>query len=273
MPELEPALRARRDAGGRLFVPYVTGGLPGVDAALLRGLEKAGADAVEVGIPFSDPVMDGGVIQEASRVALEDGATPSSVLGTLKEAGLGIPMLVMTYANPVWRRGHEVFLAECVDAGVSGVVVPDLPVDESRAWTDACSRASVAPVFLAAPGTSDGRLRAVVERSRGFVYCVTTYGVTGERERLAETAAELVRRLRPLTDLPLLVGVGIGDEQQAAQACTFADGVIVGSALVRPILAGRPDETLALAESFRAAAVGPGQSEGGGPSVHPAERR
>ena len=129
MRDLETALRSRLDAGGRAFVPYVTGGLAGVDAELLRGLEEAGADAIEVGIPFSDPVMDGPVIQEASRRALEDGATPSSVLGTIKEAGLEVPVAVMTYANPVWHAGHEAFLDACVDAGVSGVIVPDLPPD------------------------------------------------------------------------------------------------------------------------------------------------
>jgi tryptophan synthase alpha chain len=160
MRDLETALRARLDAGGRTFVPYVTGGLAGVDADLLRGLEEAGADAIEVGIPFSDPVMDGPVIQEASRRALEDGATPSSVLGTIKEAGLEVPVAVMTYANPVWHAGHDAFLGACVDAGVSGVIVPDLPVDEAGDWTDACARASVAPVFLAAPGRP-GRPAAV----------------------------------------------------------------------------------------------------------------
>ena len=254
MPDLEPSLRSRLDAGGRVFVPYVTGGLAGVDAELLRGLEVAGADAIEVGIPFSDPVMDGPVIQEASRRALEDGATPSSVLGTVEEAGLGVPVAVMTYANPVWHAGHEAFLDACVDAGVSGVIVPDLPVDEAGDWTSSCERASVAPVFLAAPGTSDLRLRAIGETSRGFVYCVATYGVTGARERLAETAAELVGRLRPLTERPLLVGVGIGEPSQAAEACRFADGVVVGSALVRSLLEEDPPAALALARAFRSAA-------------------
>ncbi len=253
MPDLEPSLRSRLDAGGRVFVPYVTGGLAGVDAELLRGLEVAGADAIEVGIPFSDPVMDGPVIQEASRRALEDGATPSSVLGTIKEAGLEVPVAVMTYANPVWHAGHEAFLDACVDAGVSGVIVPDLPVDEAGDWTSACRRASVAPVFLAAPGTSDDRLRAIGETSRGFVYCVATYGVTGARDRLAETAAELVGRLRPLTSRPLLVGVGIAEPTQAAEACAFADGVVVGSALVRPLLEEDPSAALALARAFRSA--------------------
>jgi tryptophan synthase alpha chain len=254
VPDLEPSLRSRLDAGGRVFVPYVTGGLAGVDAELLRGLEVAGADAIEVGIPFSDPVMDGPVIQEASRRALEDGATPSSVLGTIKEAGLEVPVAVMTYANPVWHAGHEAFLDACVDAGVSGVIVPDLPVDEAVDWTSACERASVAPVFLAAPGTSDDRLRTIGETSRGFVYCVATYGVTGARHRLAETAAELVGRLRPLTSRPLLVGVGIAEPAQAAEACAFADGVVVGTALVRPLLEEDPPAALALARAFRSAA-------------------
>ena len=254
MPDLEPSLRSRLEAGGRVFVPYVTGGLAGVDAELLRGLEVAGADAIEVGIPFSDPVMDGPVIQEASRRALEDGATPSSVLGTIKEAGLEVPVAVMTYANPVWHAGHEGFLDACVDAGVSGVIVPDLPVDEAGDWTSACRRASVAPVFLAAPGTSDDRLRAIGETSRGFVYCVATYGVTGARDQLAETAAELVGRLRPLTGRPLLVGMGIAEPAQAAEACAFADGVVVGSALVRRLLEEDPPAALALARAFRSAA-------------------
>jgi tryptophan synthase alpha chain len=242
------------DAGGRAFVPYVTGGLGGVDAELLRGLEEAGADAIEVGIPFSDPVMDGPVIQEASRRALEDGATPSSVLGTIKEAGLEVPVAVMTYANPVWHAGHEAFLDACVDAGVSGVIVPDLPVDEAGDWIDACRRASVAPVFLAAPGASEERLRAIGETSRGFVYCVATYGVTGARDRLAEAAAELVGRLRPLTSRPLLVGVGIAEPSHASEACSFADGVVVGSALVRPLLDGDTASALGLARAFRTAA-------------------
>jgi tryptophan synthase alpha chain len=253
VPDLEAALRSRLVEGGRAFVPYVTGGLAGVDAALLRSLEEAGADAVEVGLPFSDPVMDGPVIQEASRRALEAGATPSSVLTTVEEAGLEIPVALMTYANPVWHAGHDAFLDACVGAGVSGVIVPDLPVDEADGWVHACARASVAPIFLAAPGTSERRLRAIGEASRGFVYCVATYGVTGERERLAETAAALVGRLRPLTDRPLLVGVGIAEPSHAAKACAFADGVVVGSAIVRLLLHGDRDGAVELADAFRAA--------------------
>jgi tryptophan synthase alpha chain len=251
--ELEAVLRARREAGGRAFVPYVTGGLPGVDADLLRGLEAAGADAIEVGIPFSDPVMDGGVIQEASRRALEAGTRPADVIETVAAAGLGVPAVLMTYYNPVLRRGEETFLDEAAAAGVRGVIVPDLPVDEADGWRERCLARGIAPVFLAAPGSSPDRLRRIASAARGFVYCVSTYGVTGERETLAGTAEEVVRALRPLTDVPLLVGVGIGTPEQAALACGFADGAIVGSALVRRLLEGDREGALGLARAFRAA--------------------
>ncbi len=257
MTDLESALRARRSAGGRAFVPYVTGGLPAVDAALLRALQDAGADAVEVGIPFSDPVMDGGVIQEASRIALEAGARPGDVLATVAKADLRVPVVVMTYLNPVLRRGEAEFVAAAAASGVSGIIVPDLPVDEAEAWTARCAERSVAAVFLAAPGSSEARLRRIAAASRGFVYCVSTYGVTGERDRLAGSAREVVAALRPLTDRPLLVGVGIGSPGQAAEACRFADGVIVGSAIVRHLVSGERDRAVELAAVFRSA-VGSG---------------
>jgi tryptophan synthase alpha chain len=250
---LEEALRARLDRGGRAFVPYVTGGHPHVDAQLLRGLERAGADAIEVGIPFSDPVMDGGVIQQASAEALEAGATPASVLATIASARIEVPVAVMTYVNPVHRRGIAGFLADAVDAGVRALIVPDLPVDESDELRAEADARDVATVLLASPGSTRDRLEAIGERSRGFVYCVATYGVTGAREELAGTAREVVDALRPLTRLPLLVGVGVGTPAQAADACGFADGVVVGSALMDLVLDGRSDEALTLAGGFRGA--------------------
>ncbi|HEX6231353.1 MAG TPA: tryptophan synthase subunit alpha [Actinomycetota bacterium] len=253
MRDLESGLRARRDAGGRAFVPYVTGGLPGVDAGLLRELEEAGADAIEVGIPFSDPVMDGGVIQEASGAALRAGARPAEVLAVVAKAALGIPVATMTYFNPVLRRGVEAFVAAAAGAGISGVIVPDLPVDEATDLVGVCRSYGVAPVLLAAPGSSPERLREVAASAGGFVYCVATYGVTGERTALAATAEGVVAAMRPLTDLPLLVGVGIGTPEHAGEACRFADGVIVGSALVRHLLAGDRPAALELARAFRAA--------------------
>jgi tryptophan synthase alpha chain len=252
MGRLQRALRARCDAGGRAFVPYVTGGHPGVDADLLRRLADTGADAIEVGIPFSDPVMDGGVIQEASAAALAAGATPSTVLASIAEAALELPVAVMTYVNPVHRRGAATFLEDARAAGVAGLIVPDLPVDESGGLEQEAAARGIELVLLAAPGTSTDRLREIGRRSRGFVYCVATYGVTGARQRLEGTAEAVVDVLRPLTDLPLLVGVGIGTPAQAREACRFADGVVVGSALMAEVVRGRPDDALALAGSFRA---------------------
>ncbi len=245
------ALRARRDAGGRAFVPYVTGGYPGVDARLLQRLAAAGADAIEVGIPFSDPVMDGGVIQEASAEALRLGVRPADVLTVIGDAAIDVPVAVMTYVNPIYRRGIERFLDDAAAAGVTGLIVPDLPVDESAELEAAASARDVDAVLLAAPGTRAERLDEIGRRSRGFVYCVATYGVTGARDRLDGTAEGVVEALRPRTDLPLLVGVGIGTPSQAAEVCVFADGVVVGSALMAHVVAGDPDGAVDLARSFR----------------------
>jgi tryptophan synthase alpha chain len=252
VPELEAALRARRDRGGRSFVPYVTGGLPGVDAGLLSALRDAGADAIEVGIPFSDPVMDGGVIQEASAAALAAGAHPSDILATIGRAALDVPVAVMTYVNPVYVHGYDAFLSEARDAGVAATIVPDLPVDEAGEWIERSAAHGVETVFLAAPGTSSSRLAAIATASRGFVYCVATYGVTGARSELAGTARALVGALRPLTETPLIVGVGIATPEQAEAACTFADGVAVGSALMSMMLSADAGGTVRLAEAFRA---------------------
>jgi tryptophan synthase alpha chain len=251
---LERALRRARDDGRKAFVPYVTGGLPGVDADLLRALAAAGADAVEVGIPFSDPVMDGPVIQEASRRALEAGATTAGVLGAVAGAGLDLPVVAMTYLNPVLAHGEDAFLAESAGAGVRGVIVPDLPVDEAGDWIERCRAAGVATIFLAAPNSTPERLGGIATASQGFVYCVSTFGVTGARDRLAGSAASVVEALRPLTDVPLLVGVGVSTPEQAAEACRFADGVVVGTALVEPLLRGDPVRTVELAKAFREAA-------------------
>jgi tryptophan synthase alpha chain len=253
MGRLEAALRARRDGGGRCFVPYVTGGLPGVDGDLLRALAAVGADAIEVGIPFSDPVMDGGVIQEASRIALEAGTTPDGVLAAVAGAEVDAPVAVMTYANPVFNRGWEGFVADVRGAGAAGLIVPDLPVDEADELLGHSEASGLDLVQLAAPGTGPERWARVAASARGFVYCVSTYGVTGVRERLAGTARDVVEGLRGLTDLPLLVGVGVGSPEAASEACAFADGVVVGSALMERLVAGDREGALALARAFREA--------------------
>jgi tryptophan synthase alpha chain len=253
MGALEEGLRDVVAGGGKAFVPYVTGGFPGVDAELLHDLQQLGADAIEVGIPHSDPVMDGGVIQEASRVALERGTRPADVMEIVRDAEPEVPVAVMTYANPLYRRGAEAFCDDLVAVGVSGAIVPDLPVDEAGALEPLASTRGIDLVLLAAPGTSDERYAAIAGGSHGFVYCVATYGVTGARSELASTASQVVDALRPHTDLPLLVGVGIGTPDQARAACAFADGAIVGSVLMARLVEGDRAGALALAEAFRAA--------------------
>jgi tryptophan synthase alpha chain len=238
MPDLEAALRARRDGGGRAFVPYVTGGLDGVDADLLRGLADAGADAIEIGIPFSDPVMDGLTIQEASRRALDLGATPAGVIGDAAQLEIDVPLVVMTYTNPVGHMGYRRFAAALRDAGIAAAILPDLPLDELGGWAEAADAHDVETVLLAAPTTPDDRLIAICERSRGFVYGVSLMGVTGERATLAEQAGEMGRRLKAVTDTPVLLGVGISNAEQAVEASQFGDGVIIGSALMARVLNG-----------------------------------
>lgn len=235
---LEAHLRVRRDQGRKLLVPYVTGGLPGWQGAV-EACAAAGADAIEVGIPFSDPVMDGPTIQEASERALAAGATPVGVvtgLGQL-DAG-GVPLVVMTYYNTVHRYGHVRFAQSLAERGVAGAIVPDLPLEEVGTWAEAADAAGVATILLAAPTGPDERLARICARSRGWVYGVGLLGVTGERDSLSSSALDIARRLKALTDLPVLVGVGVSDAAQAAAVAEVADGVIVGSAVVRRLLEG-----------------------------------
>jgi tryptophan synthase alpha chain len=219
----------------------------------VRAVAAAGADAIEVGIPFSDPVMDGRTIQEASQRALEIGATPASIVDELADLDAGVPIAVMTYYNPVHHMGHERFAQRLAESGVDAAIVPDLPLDELNGWADAADAAQVETVLLAAPTTSDERLRAICARSRGFVYGVALLGITGERSELAVEATEMGRRLKAVTDVPVLLGLGISNADHAREAAAAADGVIVGSALVRRLLdGGGPEQAAAFVAELRA---------------------
>jgi tryptophan synthase alpha chain len=251
---LETHLRKRRDEGRKLLVPYVTGGLGREWCDVVRAVVSAGADAVEVGIPFSDPIMDGRTIQEASQRALDLGATPVGVIDQMAGLDVDAPLVVMTYYNLVARMGHERCAQHLRNCGVDGAIVPDLPYDELDGWGDAADAAGVETVLLAAPTTPDARLAAICERSHGFVYGVSLMGVTGERTELAAHAREMGRRCKAATDKPVLLGVGISTPDQAAEAAEHADGVIVGSALVRRLLdGGGPEEAASFVTTLRAA--------------------
>ncbi|MDT7762201.1 MAG: tryptophan synthase alpha chain [Mycobacterium sp.] len=235
---LETALRAGRDAGRKLLMPYVTGGITPGWVDYLRAFADAGADAIEVGLPFSEPTLDGVTIQEATDAALARGATVRSILGDLAGLGLNVPLVASTYYNLVIRDGPEPFCAALREAGVSGLIVPDLPLDEAVELEAAAASAGVDLVLLASPVTPQSRLDEIARRSRGFIYAVSLMGTTGERATLAESAAALIERIKSGTDRPVILGFGISTPEHAVQATRGADGVIVGAAVMRQVLDG-----------------------------------
>ncbi|MEO7371018.1 MAG: tryptophan synthase subunit alpha [Ilumatobacteraceae bacterium] len=249
---LETALRQQRAAGRKLLVPYMTGGLAGWQDAV-RAIAAAGADAIEIGLPFSDPVMDGPVIQQASQMALERGATPVSILDEARDLEVGIPLAVMTYYNTVHHAGHERFAHQLVGAGIAAALVPDLPLEESGPWCAAADDAGIETVMFAAPTAPDSRLPLVAARARGFLYSVGLLGVTGERDHLAATAASLARRVKAVTDIPVLIGVGVSNAAQAREAVEVADGVVMGASVIRRMLDGGADAVGDFVAEVRAA--------------------
>ena len=198
--------------------------------------------------------MDGPVIQEASERALAAGATPASILDGIAELDAGVPLAVMTYYNLVYRFGSTRFAETAATVGVSAAILPDLPLEESTEWCAAADLAGIETVMLAAPTAPAERLPRVCERARGFVYGVGLLGITGERSSLAASALDIAARLKAVTDTPVLIGVGIGTPEQAVEVCAVADGVVVGSAIVRRMLSdGTPESVAALVGEFRAA--------------------
>jgi tryptophan synthase alpha chain len=226
--------------------PYLTAGITADWTDYLLAYQAGGADVIEVGIPFSDPTLDGPTIQEASDRALSRGITIDRILADLSaiRSQVTIPLVAMTYANPVVRRGEAAFCAALKAAGVSGLIVPDLPLDEIDPLSKAADDAGIALVLLAAPSTGEARLREICERSRGFIYAISVMGTTGARAEIAASAETLVRSLKAGTDTPVLLGFGISTPAQARAAATFADGVAVGAALMRKVLDGAPADEL-----------------------------
>jgi tryptophan synthase alpha chain len=234
--------------GGKAFVAFLTAGDPSLErtVAAARELEEGGVDVLELGVPFSDPLADGPVIQRSSQRALVRGVTLAPVLQAVRaiRKTSELPLLLFSYFNPLLQYGLIRLARDAREAGVDGVLVTDLPPEEASEWLTVARAAGLDTVFLAAPTSPDERLRRVAEASRGFVYAVSRTGVTGERQVLSEDAPPLLARLKALTAEPVTLGFGISTPEQVSAAAEIADGVVVGSALVR-FLEERPEGDLA----------------------------
>lgn len=223
-----------------VFLPFLTAGLPDQvsSAEMFKAMAEAGADGFEVGIPYSDPLMDGPVICRGSEQAIEAGATLDrslSILGEVSET-TGLPSLAMTYANPVFRRGADWFCDRLAEVGAAGMIVADLPFEEAGPLGEAARRHGLGMVLFVALTSTYDRIKAVAEAAPTFIYAVANLGVTGERSEWSNRVEELVGRIREVTDIPVVLGVGISNPEQAAIAARLADGFIVGTALVRRVL-------------------------------------
>ncbi|MBB6433680.1 tryptophan synthase alpha chain [Streptomyces candidus] len=247
---MSDTLAAAQGEGRAALIAYLPAGFPTVDGGIeaVKAVVAGGADVVEVGLPHSDPVLDGPVIQTADDIALRGGVKIADVMRTVREAhaATGVPVLVMTYWNPIDRYGVERFTAELAEAGGAGCILPDLPVQESALWREHADKHGLATVFVVAPSSRDERLATITAAGSGFVYAASLMGVTGTRESVGQEAAALVRRTRATgSGLPVCVGLGVSNAVQAKEVAAFADGVIVGSAFVKRML-DAPDEEAGL---------------------------
>ncbi|MGB3734153.1 MAG: tryptophan synthase subunit alpha [Ilumatobacter sp.] len=235
---LNAALVAKRDAGRKLLLPYVTAGIVPDWVELVEAIVEAGADAVEIGIPFSDPAMDGPTIQQASVRALDNGITPHAAISALRDREIDVPLIAMTYFNLVYRYGTERFASDLATSGLSAAILPDLPYEAAGEWLAAAGQHGIENVLLAAPVTSDERLAMLTSNTQGFMYTVSTMGTTGERSNLDDAGTVLARRVKAISDVPVVIGFGISNPDHAVAASREADGVVVASALMRTLLEG-----------------------------------
>ena len=239
MSRIRDKFRELKDSGRGGFIPFITAGDPDLTTTerLLIELAKAGADVIELGVPFSDPVADGEVIQRASERALRNGVTVRDALAcaTNVRRHIDVPLVLFSYFNPLLQFGQERLAVAAGQAGIDGVLVTDLIPEEADSWTQNLLRHRLDPIFLAAPTTSDKRLARIVQHARGFIYAVSRAGVTGERDQITRDAEALVKRVRFVSDLPVAVGFGISTPEQLRAVWRFAEAVVVGSAIVSQI--------------------------------------
>ena len=239
MSAIDDLFTRTREENRAALVGYLPAGFPDLKTSIaaIEAMVEGGVDLVEVGLPYSDPVMDGPVIQAAADRALAGGTRTADVLDVARAAvGTGAPTVVMTYWNPVERYGVDRFAVDLAGAGGAGLITPDLTPDEAGEWMAASDAHGLDRIFLVAPSSTDERLAMTAEASSGFVYATSVMGVTGQREQMSSAAPTLVGRLRSVTDKPVGVGLGVSNRAQAHEVASFADAVIVGSALVRCLL-------------------------------------
>lgn len=234
---LEHAFRRAGDQGRLALVTYLTAGYPSLEATLnlVPALARAGADVIELGVPFSDPIADGPIIQRAAYRALQQGVTPQDCLrvaACLRQGGVEVPLLLMGYYNPILAWGPAAYARACHEVEVDGLIVPDLPLEEAEELDSACLSQGLALIYLVAPGTPDARLARIAERARGFLYLVSRAGITGPRDSLPAGLPEYVARVRRHCDLPLALGFGIGEPAQVRELRGLVDAAVVGSAIV-----------------------------------------
>ncbi len=220
----------------KAFIPFITGGDPTLDVTeqLLYAMEEAGADLIEIGIPFSDPIAEGVVIQEANERALSAGCTTDKLFDMIKRARqkVTVPMVFLTYLNPIYTYGKEKFMKHCAGCGIDGIIVPDMPFEEKAELSGVCGEYGVDIISLIAP-TSKERIRMIAKEAKGYIYCVSSLGVTGVRSEIKTDIAGMVRLVRETAEVPCAVGFGISTPEQARKMADVSDGAIVGSAIVK----------------------------------------
>jgi len=246
MSKITAKFEQLKKEGRSALIPYITAGFPSLPTSqrLIRLLAEEGADIIEIGIPYSDPLADGLTIQRASMAALSQGVNTRQIIEMVRELRKEIetPLVLMTYYNTIYRYGQAEFARDAASAGVDGVIAPDLPPEEAESWQKIAQENSLDPIFLLAPTSSEERIEKVALSSRGFIYCVSLTGVTGARETLPSHLSDFVSRVRAKTEKPLAVGFGVSRPEQAREVARIADGVIIGSAIIDLIEKGKTEE-------------------------------
>lgn len=229
-----------KNKNSKALIPFIVSGFPDIETTkeLVKLLEKQGVAAIELGMPFSDPLADGPVIQKASRYALDHGINPDAVFSMLSELKdiVSVPLIIFSYINPIIRMGYENFIQKAADANVAGIIAPDLPLEEAQEFSKLCKANGIDLILLVAPTSSDERIKAIAEMSEGFIYLVSSVGVTGVRDTFSDVLPDILSRIKNYTDKPVAVGFGISKPEHIEKVVSFgADGAIVGSALIRVI--------------------------------------